>query len=238
MSIISQIFFPFSTGSNWSPAQKIVGSALGYLLQYLIVFAVISFFVILGAKISPSHRNRPLPPFINKALIATIVLFGFLIFGGWYANKGAVEDVPRIQTSGDYATSKNKEKVIAAITRQSSEGITSNDLNQDVLKNLESWVIQTILQKGKGAFGDLGFDPSQFNPKVNASSVYINVNDKKLAIIKISFEEAVRSVTIIGIEKNELLRVTCLRKSNHDIPVFSGECGDKVYEAFGVSITP
>lgn len=238
MSIASQIFFPFSTGSNWTPAQKFVGSALGYLLQYLVVFIVISIFVILGAKISPSHRNKPLPPLIDKALIATIVLFGFLIFGGWYANKRSVDDAPKVQTSDKYVPSNIKAKVIAVITRQDSEGITSNDLNQEVLNNLESWVIETILKKSKIAFTDLGNDPNQFNPRVNASSVYININDKKLAIIKITLEEAVRSVAIIGIDKNELIRVTCLRESNHDIPVFSGVCGDKVHEAFGVSIKP
>ncbi len=45
-------------------------------------------------------------------------------------------------------------------------------------------------------------------------------------------------VTLIGIKGTELLRVSCIRASNHDIPVWFGECGNEVLKTFGVSIQP
>jgi hypothetical protein len=46
----------------------------------------------------------------------------------------------------------------------------------------------------------------------------------------------VRAVWIMGYQGEKFIRVQCLRGSDHDIPVFSGECGAKVKEAFGVSL--
>jgi hypothetical protein len=43
-------------------------------------------------------------------------------------------------------------------------------------------------------------------------------------------------VVIFGAAKGEMLKVTCTRNSNHDVTVFSGACGDKLFEAFGVRL--
>lgn len=128
--------------------------------------------------------------------------------------------------------------VIAVSTVQSAEGVTDADLDQAGLKNLETWIVNTIIEKSKNKYAELGHDPNTFNPKMDANSVYVTASGKKLAVIKINMHNSVRSVTIIGIRGNELLRVSCMRNSNHDIPVWSGECGNKVKEVFGVSIQP
>lgn len=128
--------------------------------------------------------------------------------------------------------------VVVIVTEQSAEGVTDADLDQAGLKNLETWVVNTMIEKGKSTYEELGYDPNTFNPKVDANSVYANVSGKKLAVIKINMDNSVRHVVIMGIIGNKLLRVHCTRNSNHDILVWSGECGNKVKEIFGVSIPP
>lgn len=120
--------------------------------------------------------------------------------------------------------------VVAMVTVQSAEGVTDADLDQTGLKNLETWVVNTIIKKSKSKYAELGYDPNSFNPKVEASSVYVTVNGKKLAVIKVNENNSVRGVTIMGIKGTELHRVNCIRYSNHDIPVWSGECGKKIQE--------
>lgn len=60
-----------------------------------------------------------------------------------------------------------------AITIQDSEGITSSNFDLEFLKNLKKWIIQMTIKKGKSRFSDLGYNPTKFNPKIDANSVYI-----------------------------------------------------------------
>lgn len=128
--------------------------------------------------------------------------------------------------------------VMAFTTTQSAEGVTESDLDQADLKNLETWIVETMLQKGENSFAERGFNPKDFKPKVSATSVYVNVGGKKLAVIRVNTDSMIRSVTVMGIKGAELLRVSCIRASNHDIPVLHGECGNEVRKSFGVSIQP
>jgi hypothetical protein len=128
--------------------------------------------------------------------------------------------------------------VLVFDTVQSAEGVTEADLDQSGLKNLETWIVNTILEKGRAKFAKLGHDPSCFKPSISANSVYIDVGGKRLAVIKVQMDNSVRSVTVLGIKGPELHRVSCLRSSNHDIPVWRGECGSKVRQVFGVSVQP
>ena len=128
--------------------------------------------------------------------------------------------------------------VMAFTTIQTSEGVTEADLDQQGLKNLENWIVEMWRQKAKNSFIEMGGKPEAFKPNMTAKSVYVTAEGKKLAIIKVNMDNAVRMVTIMGIVGDELHRVGCLRASNHDIPVWSGECGKKVNEVFGVSIQP
>lgn len=142
------------------------------------------------------------------------------------------------KTSTPVAPSSDIKPVMAYTTIQSAEGVREADLDQTALKNLETWIIETFLQKGRNKFTEMGHNPKDFKPHVVANSVYITAGGKKLAVINIAIDNSMRSVTILGIKGKELHRVSCLRASNHDIPVWSGECGNKVGETFGVSIQP
>lgn len=128
--------------------------------------------------------------------------------------------------------------ITALITIQESEGMTEADLDTTSLKVLEQWTLQRTLQRARQNYASQGFDPKTFNPKVDVGSVLVLAGGKKLAVIRMTMDNQVRSVSVMGFNKGDFLRVTCIRRSNHDIPLFSGECGQKVTEAFGVSIKP
>lgn len=130
--------------------------------------------------------------------------------------------------------------VMVFTTTQSAEGVTEADLDQSALKNLEMQIVESMLQNFRNEIAEMGYNPKDFNfkPKVSANSVYINVDGKKLAVIKVNMNGSIRLVTIMGINGAELLRVNCIRASDHDILVLSGECGKEVQKTFGVSIQP
>lgn len=149
------------------------------------------------------------------------------------AESGSVQ-----KSSAPIAQQSEMKPVMAFTTTQSAEGVSESDLDQPGLKNLETWIVETMLEKGRNRFSEMGYNPKDFKPKVAANSVYINAGGKKLAVIKINMDSSMRSVTVMGINGAELLRVSCIRASNHDIPVWSGECGNEVRKTFGVSIQP
>lgn len=177
---------------------------------------------------------------------AKITIIGILPFAYLTGAMGLAMVTSPIFTSTDSADGEKSTTpeasaiapVVATITTQSAEGFTDADLDQTSLKNIETWIVDTMIKKGKSSYAELGYDSNDFNPKVDANSVYLTVKGKKLAVIKINMDNSVRSVTIMGIKGTELHRVTCIRNSNHDIPVWSGECGKKIQEVFGVAIQP
>jgi hypothetical protein len=128
--------------------------------------------------------------------------------------------------------SQQKTQIVAAITTQNAEGVTSSDLDQEGLLKLEAWFVQTILQKSEERITKQGYAP-----KIRANSVFIDIQGNRLAVIKIRMA-GIRSVMVVGVKGNNLLRVTCIRKDDHDIPLFSGECGNKMNEAFDVAVQP
>lgn len=49
--------------------------------------------------------------------------------------------------------------VVVTVTEQSAEGVTDADLDQTGLKNLETWVVNTMIDKDKSTYEELGYDP-------------------------------------------------------------------------------
>ena len=169
-----------------------------------------------------------------------MLIGGLWIYGGWY-----FENKLPANTSTQSSAITNIEKpsspkkpVQAYETIQSAQGATEADLDQAFLNELENWIVETMYQKGRDNYAAMGFTSENFKSKIVANSTYVVVDGKKLAFIKINFDNSVRLVTIIGIKGSQLHRVSCARSSNHDIPVWSGECGNKVNEVFNVSIRP
>ncbi|MBP7215645.1 MAG: hypothetical protein KBA52_08445 [Candidatus Kapabacteria bacterium] len=155
------------------------------------------------------------------------------------SDKDAPSKIPQKKegTTG-YSQTKGMTPVVVTSTVQDAEGVKNADLDMVGLKNLEKWIVDTVIKKSRNAYAEQGHNPNTFNPKVETKSAYVNVNGMKLAVIKVNNSNLVRAVTIFGIKGNEAYRVNCIRYSNHDIPVWSGKCGDKVKEVFGVSMQP
>jgi len=128
--------------------------------------------------------------------------------------------------------------ITALIAIQGSEGLTEADLDTATLKRLEQWIVQTTLERAQQNYARQGFDPATFNPKLNVGSVYAVVGGKKLAVIRMTMDNQVRTLWVMGFHRGDFLRVTCVRGSNHEIQMLSGGCGEKVTEAFGVSVKP
>ena len=128
--------------------------------------------------------------------------------------------------------------VQAFITIQDSENLTEASLDTASLKRIEQWIIERTLARSKQSYANQGFDPKTFRPLVEANSVYALVGGKKLAVVRLTLDKQVRAMTVLGFNRGDFLRVSCVRASNHDISMFSGPCGDKVTEAFGVSVKP
>lgn len=169
-------------------------------------------------------------------VIVAIVAVGIgKLIGSFLGETGA----KRInQSSGYVVPVANKiAPVIAAITIQDTEKTSEADLDLEALKRLEQHMVKTTLRRARANYARQGFDPKTYNPKIDANSVYTVTSGKKLAVIRISIDSQVRAVWVMGFQRNQFVRVSCIRASNHDIPIFSGECGQKITEAFGVSIT-
>ena len=234
MSGLSKLFLGVPSGSNPASASSYAKTTalvaigtivLGYFLSKSLVKMIDS------AAMPDKGKN------IVKTILPVTYFAGVVFLSMATAPLFASpEDV--LKTSFPIVQSSNIKPVMAFTTIQSAEGVKKTDLDQDVLTNLETWIVETTLKKGRNKYAEMGYNPNDFKPKVVANSVYVTAGGKKLAIIKVNMDNSIRSVTIMGIKGNEFHRVGCIRDSNHDIPVWSGVCGNKVREVFGVSIQP
>lgn len=232
VSGLTKLFLGAPSGSDPASASSFAGMAaliavgavaVGYLLSKSLVSAIENGTMVNKAKLAVKI-SLPIGYFAVAILLAMAT--GPLVSSPKSASRTSVPVSP----------SSDMKPVMAYTTIQSAEGVKEADLDQPALKNLENWIVQTILQKGRNKFTEMGYNPKDYKPHVVANSVYVTAGGKKLAVIKIAIDNSMRSVTILGIKGKELHRVSCLRASNHDIPVWSGECGSKVSETFGVSI--
>jgi hypothetical protein len=222
------------SGSDPESASSYAGSsailavssvALGYVLSKALVNAVDRYKISKNANI------------FLKSIFPIVYLAGAILLSVVTSPLfAASQDDPKTFRSNEQYT--ELKPVVAATTAQTSEGLTEADLSQAVLEKLENWMVETMLKKGMNAYSEMGYNPQDFKPKISADSVYMVVRGRKLAVIRINMDNAARSVTIMGIKGSELLRVSCIRSSNRDIPVWSGECGNEVQKTFGVSIQP
>ena len=95
--------------------------------------------------------------------------------------------------------------------------------------------VRKVMIKAKLAQGG----PNPDNPKINISSrsSYVEIGGKRLGIIKMSVSDT-RAVYVVGVAGTEFHRISCLRKSPHEILVMSGICGAKIKDVFGVRLQP
>lgn len=190
--------------------------------------------------IAPSQKGKTI---IKGALVVTYFVGAILLVilvGPALTKSGQISQPSAVQTIGQAIA-----PVITMSTIQDSEGFTEADFNLEFLKKYEEWSVETTLQKSRAAYAEAGNDPTQFKPVPVSDSLFVNVGGKKLGIIKITIypsqtdrQRAVKGVDVVGFTQRGFEIVGCIRGSNHDIPIWRGECGKKIKEVFGVGIQP
>lgn len=232
-AFLSHLYFPAPT-YNLPESKILLFLPIAYLINFLAIFVPVVIVTILIAKVPSRNRDKPLQNFINNSLIVTIMISALFIYGGYNS----------IQLSQHRQSDPTKEKtnhikpVVVATTSQDSEGFSENSLDNEALAKLEAWMVNLVMRKGKAQYESLGLPSDGYSPQINHQATYVAVQGKKLAVVKISIENSARSVAIIGFKGSELIRINCLRASNHEIPVFSGACGEEVSKVFNVRVNP
>ncbi len=178
---------------------------------------------------------RPMKRLLFPIVIAVVAAVAIGRFVGGFLEEFAERKANKAPPA---SVSDQTAPIIATMTIQPTEHTSEAELDIDTLERLEQHMMQTTLERGRSNFAKQGFDPKTYNPKIDVSSVYTISGGKRLAIIKMSEDSRVRTVWIMGFRGGQFLRVTCIRASNHDIPVFSGECGQKVSDAFYLPMKP
>lgn len=135
-----------------------------------------------------------------------------------------------------HAIDREIASIIVLSASENSNGLKEKDLNHSVLSIWENWLVKTTTANAYRNFSEQGYDPSKLKLKIKKDSLFINVSGKKLAVIRLNLNSLVRHAIVMGIKGDELYRVTCIRPSNHTIPILYGKCGDEVGKIFGVKI--
>ena len=212
------------------------GRLLTYLFTFLSLFIPCFIVAVVTSRVIPKYRALPYSDLVVRTTRVVAISGVFMAFGLWYGQqntRAAISLVPQATASEDRVA-----PITALITIQDAEGMTEADLDTTSLKRLEQWMVQRTLERARQNYASQGFEPTMFQPQIDVGSVYALAGGKKLAVIRMTMNNRIRSMWVMGFNKGDFLRVTCVRGSNHDIPLFSGECGQKVTEAFGVSIRP
>lgn len=172
ISGLSQLLLGSSKGSDPSAASIYAGTAaliavgtvaLGYFLSKFLVNAI----------------DRGGLPSKGKFIVKIILPFGYFAGAIFLSMVTAPLFAPSVGNSQSSSPASQQAKpavmqpVVAFTTVQSAEGVTEVDLDQECLKNLENWIVQTMLKKGRNKFAEMGYNPKDFKPKVIANSVYI-----------------------------------------------------------------
>lgn len=136
-----------------------------------------------------------------------------------------------------FATSIAKaqsDEIVVLAGSEDAEGVTQNDFSLDLLQAIELRTKNKIKEKAEAYLKSQGMKTQKVD--VQSSSVYVQVQHMKLAIVRISASGS-KQVHIFGIRGRELLRVVCVNQTGATIPISYGKCGDKIKEVYKVDIS-
>lgn len=121
---------------------------------------------------------------------------------------------------------------------EDSGGTKQEGLNPEVLRMLERRSVELLEAKMAAYLKSQG--QSAQVPKLQSEAHYMQAGAMKLAVVRVKYPQSVNQVFVYGIRGSEFHRVACARTSKFEesIPLFSGPCGDRVRQVFGVSIPP
>ena len=161
----------------------------------------------------------------SKDYIIAIVLVILIVgYTSWTSQNIYKNDLPNEQLVPSSGT-----EIHAVVSTQSSQGVTEQDFSIEFLQALEKWLVEGIEKKLAAAI-DSGKTSAYIT---DVGSVYTDMKGKKLAVIRIR-SDIDATVSVIGIRGDELIRVTCVRRTTEQIPITSGACYLEISEAFSV----
>ncbi len=115
-----------------------------------------------------------------------------------------------------------------------SAGLRESDFNSQLLQAVESKLRAIQERKTKEQFQR---DNINRTPVFRSNSVFIMPSERRLMVVKI-WGEGVHTVYILGIMKDELVRVQCFQANVDSIPIASGKCGEQISKTFNVKLLP
>ncbi len=172
------------------------GGLLTYSFMFLGIFVPCFVVAVLTSRIVPKYRSLPYSNLVVRTTRAVAILGVLAAFGLWYGQNNSRPSTSLVPEA--VASSDKVAPITALMTVQDSEGMTEADLDTASLKRLEQWMVQRTLERARQNYASQGFDPRSFKPKVDVGSGYALAGGKKLAVIRMTMDNQVRSVWVIG----------------------------------------
>ena len=125
-------------------------------------------------------------------------------------------------------------EIYTAATRQSAEGVTEGQMDSAFIERLGEWIAE---RNYSNAVASQAKESGVIIERPTPESVVVEAGGRRFGIIRLRSQGFAPAVTIVGIDGQEMIRVTCVSRIVQDVAVSRGPCADKIKEAFGVSIS-
>jgi hypothetical protein len=174
-------------------------------------------------------------------LVPTVLISSLEIYGHWIYNRAfsvwqAQQDARPF--SPPRTTGPKFNPILVTDTVQDSEGMSESNLDLVFLENLEKHLSSRFQSKYQANLKNRNIEAKDA-PTPQFSSTYVDIpyrsGEKRLGIVRIYIKN-LQQVSIVGFVGATFHRVSCIRKSDEFIPIWSGKCGAKLRDVFGVSL--
>lgn len=181
-------------------------------------------------------------------VIAVTIIFAFRWIGGLLesndnagGNSAPIDNADR-RISIDYNQSSEP---LAVYVQAPSNGMTEKDFNISYASSLEIGATESLREKYSRNYKDASgkeIDPSSLN--VDSRSVITEVNGKRIIVIttRISvfssptWKPQGMFVKVVMLDEKTLHQVACAGTGSSDFNIWSGTCGEKIKQSFGISL--
>lgn len=144
------------------------------------------------------------------------------------------ESIHRPIASGPESTAGGDAEIATMSTLQSGQGYSKEDLDTEAAKRFENWLVETQIEKASAYLSQHGFKGPHRRPEVKSSSSVVIVDGSRYVFVRTLLGGQSQAAFVIGFSGNDLVRVTCTRKSSETIPISYGPCATEIFKSFGV----
>lgn len=83
--LMSHFFYPYPNPWTAGSPMGLVGQTVGDLVVFIFFLCIVSLPILIYRIITRRPIKSSMPQLLNRALIWTLIMQSFMIFGGWYA---------------------------------------------------------------------------------------------------------------------------------------------------------